>query len=138
MAGRPANQLDGELAALRHQHEMDALGESPVVDQVLDITVIDLLAKVYEKQVGLMKDGRFSSSEWSQQVGYGWVRDFSWLDSPRHLGSRASLARLQTTGLITQVETNIARNGLIAHQPFGLLPEGKNFYERVQKIAVEK
>ena len=98
---------------------------------------IGLLGKIYEKQVGLIKEGRFLSSEWSEQIGYGWVRDFSWLDSQQHLGYRASLARLQTTGLITQVETNIARNGLIAHQPFGLLPEGKKFYERLQETSAE-
>ncbi len=33
------NQFDGELAALRHQREMDALSESPGVDRVLDVTV---------------------------------------------------------------------------------------------------
>jgi hypothetical protein len=39
MTERPANQFDGELSALRHQRKMDDLGESPVVDQVLDVTV---------------------------------------------------------------------------------------------------
>jgi hypothetical protein len=33
------NQFDGELAVLRHKRKMDALGESPAVDRVLDITV---------------------------------------------------------------------------------------------------
>jgi len=36
---KPLNQFDGELAALRHQRKMDALGESPAVDRVLDVTV---------------------------------------------------------------------------------------------------
>jgi hypothetical protein len=33
------NQFDGELAALRHQSEMESLGESPEVDRVLDVAV---------------------------------------------------------------------------------------------------
>jgi hypothetical protein len=33
------NQFNGELAALRHQREMESLGESPGVDRVLDVTV---------------------------------------------------------------------------------------------------
>ena len=99
---------------------------------------IGLLGKIYETQSGLMKNQKYSSSEWSLQIGYGWVQSFQWLDSPQHLGARASLARLQALGLITQVETNIARNGFIAHQPFGLLTEGKKFYERLQEIGSER
>lgn len=37
MAGT-MNQFDGELAALRHQREMDSLGQSPGVDLILDGT----------------------------------------------------------------------------------------------------
>lgn len=36
MTGRPTNQFDGELAALRHQREIESLGDSTLVDDVLD------------------------------------------------------------------------------------------------------
>jgi hypothetical protein len=39
MTDRPPNQFDGELAALRHQREMDSLTESPAVEGVVDAAV---------------------------------------------------------------------------------------------------
>jgi hypothetical protein len=110
----------------------DDMMRAAVELQDADIT---LLGQIYTNQLSMMENQKYSPSDWSQNIGYRWVQDFQWLDSPQHLSSRASLARLQASGLITQVETNIVRNGLIAHQPFGLLSDGKKFYERLQKIA---
>ncbi len=96
---------------------------------------IVLLGKLYESQAGLLTSYKFLSSEWSQQVASGWPNSFSFLDSPDARGSRASLARLQASGMIQEVRTLMTPTGEMRTQPFGLLPEGKKFYERLQEIA---
>jgi hypothetical protein len=99
---------------------------------------ISLLKAIYDKQADLLKEGLYLSSEWSQQVAANWSMHFEQLDSRQHTETRGSLARLQSFGFIAPVETMMTRNGSIAHQPFGLLLEGKKFYERLQEIAVQQ
>jgi len=254
----PMNQFDGELAALRNQREMDALGESPGVDRVLDVTVKlaekvglppfmglfrkvlklgqpslekmveDLEAAAYEEirrirdhlhgqakrqeefearlnsqeahvaylsacfhglrtsdpqkhsrlalltincvfvddlkpesldgmmraAVELTEDdisllGRLRRSQrlilenianrpfsyqWYEQVGASWEGEFS-RSEREHLSLRGSLMRLRSLGFIA--ETGASLNGELAKQHFGLLFEGKNFYERLQEISAE-
>jgi hypothetical protein len=261
MAVRSANQFDGELAALRHQREMDALGESPVVDQVLDVTVrlaekaglppfmglfrkalklgqpsvekmvddlesaafeeirriwerlhgqaerqkefearlnsheaqvaylsacfhglrtsdpqkhsrlarltincvfaddlgpeslddmmgaaveltdwdIFVLRKIYETQKNILVSSAFSY-DWTTNVGNVWTEwgGIFGLRDDQHLKLRPALSRLQSLGLIAEAQTNFVKDGSLARQPFGLLPEGKKFYERLQEIAVQQ
>jgi hypothetical protein len=94
---------------------------------------IALLGRIYEKQFRLLGYG-YLSGEWSQQIAGSWAMHFSNLDNREHVSFRASLARLQSQGLIVAIETMMTRDGSIAHQPFGLLPEGKEFFERLQEI----
>jgi hypothetical protein len=96
---------------------------------------IQLLKKLYDAQSGLLSSHKSLSSEWSQQVAYGWSNSFSFLDSPDAQGARGSLVRLQASGLIQEVRTMMTPTGRMGTQPFGLLPEGKKFYERLQEIA---
>lgn len=98
---------------------------------------IDLLRMIYGKQSCLLTNN-YLSTEWSQQVAANWSTHFNHLDSQQHAMTRGSLARLQSLGLIAAVETMMARNGSIAHQPFGLVPEGKKFFERLQEIGATK
>ena len=98
---------------------------------------IDLLRMIYDQQFRLLQYG-YLSYEWSQQIAANWSMHFSQLDSRQHTTTRGSLARLQSLGLIAPVETMMTRDGSIAHQPFGLLFEGKKFYERLQEIAVQE
>jgi hypothetical protein len=65
-----------------------------------------------------------------------WAMHFANLDTRQHVATRASLMRLQSMGLIAAVETMMTRDGSIAHQPFGLLLEGKKFYERLEAISL--
>ena len=98
---------------------------------------IVLLRAIYEKQIGLLRTGAYLSAEWSQQVAANWSMHFNHLDSPEFLHVRSSLARLQSLGLVAPVETMMSRNGSIAHQPFGMVLEGKKFYERLQDLATD-
>ncbi len=98
---------------------------------------IDLLRMIYDKQSQFLQHG-WLSGEWSQQIAANWSMHFNHFDSREHTTTRASLARLQSLGLIAAVETMMARNGSIAHQPFGLLVEGKKFYEHLQEIGATK
>ena len=99
---------------------------------------IVLLKAIYEKQIGLLRTGAYLSAEWSQQVSANWSMHFNHLDSPEFLHVRSSLARLQSLGLVAPVETMMSRNGSIAHQPFGMVLEGKKFYERLQGVATDE
>jgi hypothetical protein len=48
----------------------------------------------------------------------------------------SSCARLQSVGLIASIGTKTILRGPTMHD-YELLPEGKNFYERLQEIAVK-
>lgn len=96
---------------------------------------IELLGKIYKSQMGLLGAYQALSSEWSQQVTMSWPNDFSFLDAPGNRDARSSLARLQSAGLVQEVSTMMARTGTAANQPYGLLPDGSKFYERLQEIG---
>lgn len=97
---------------------------------------IALLGAIYSKQFRLLQYG-YLSHEWSEQIAASWSTHFEHLDSRQHIEIRGSLMRLQSLGLLATVEA-MTRDGSIAHQPFGLLPEGKKFYERLREIGSEK
>jgi hypothetical protein len=99
-------------------------------------TDIVLLGEIYHSQVQILKNGGLSS-EWSQQVANQWNNDFA-SSEQRHLDIRSSLSRLESVGLIGTIRTNVSPDGSFAHQAFGLLLEGKKFYERLQEIAIPK
>jgi hypothetical protein len=99
---------------------------------------IGLLGKIFKSQVGLLGSYQVLSSEWSQQVAASWPNDFSFLDSPDNRHVRSSLARLQSAGFVQEVSTMMARTGRVANQPYGLLPDGRKFFERVQEIADDR
>jgi hypothetical protein len=99
---------------------------------------IILLGKIYDSQALLLNSYRTLSSEWCQQVASSWSNSFTFLDSPTQRESRSSLTRLQSEGLIQEVRTMMTPTGDLRTDPFGLLPEGKKFYERLQEIAVQK
>jgi hypothetical protein len=50
----PINQFDGELAAIRHQREMESLGMPPVVDKALEATA-SLAEKLKIPGIGLFR-----------------------------------------------------------------------------------
>jgi len=99
---------------------------------------IELLGKIYNSQVRLLGSYQALSSEWSQQVAMSWPNDFSFLDTPDNRDARGSLARLQSSGLVQEVSTMMARTGRAANQPYGLLPDGRKFFERLQGIGARK
>jgi len=100
---------------------------------------IFVLRKMYESQKSLLSN-RYQSFGWSEQVGHVWAdwnRIFG-VNDEQHLKVRSALSRLQSVGLVAEAQTNFVKDGSLARQAFGLLPDGKKFYERLQEIAVEK
>jgi len=96
-----------------------------------------VLGKMYESQKHLLSNN-YQSFGWSEQVGHIWTdwnRIFGLSDN-QHLKIRPALSRLQSLGLISEVQTNFVRDGSLARQAFGLLPDGQKFYEHLQEIAV--
>jgi hypothetical protein len=98
---------------------------------------IFVLGKMYEAQKHLLSS-RSQSFYWSEQVGHVWTEWGSvfGLGDDQHLKLRPALSRLQSLGLIGEAQTNFVKDGSLARQAFGLLPEGKRLYERLQEIAV--
>jgi hypothetical protein len=99
---------------------------------------IELLKKIYEAQAGLLSSRQRLTSDWGQQVALGWANRFGFLDSENWLGARSSLARLQSMGFIQDVRTNMVSTGELRTQPFGLLPEGKKFIERIHYSSAQR
>ncbi|MGA2252824.1 hypothetical protein [Terracidiphilus sp.] len=99
---------------------------------------IELLKKLYKSQVGLLTSQQALSSDWSQQVAASWANNFSFLDASNSRDARSSLMRLQSVGLVQEVRTMMTPTGRAAAQPFGLLPDGMKFYERLQEIATSE
>jgi hypothetical protein len=98
-----------------------------------------VLGKMFESQKQILSN-RNSSYDWSTNVGHiwsDWGRVFS-LGEEQHIKLRPSLSRLQSLGLIAEAQTNFTKDGSLARQAFGLLPEGMKLYERLQEIAVKK
>jgi hypothetical protein len=97
---------------------------------------IFVLGKMYESQRHLLANQRWSS-DWSEQVGHVWT---NWngifgLGEDEHIKLRSALSRLQSIGLVAEVQTHFVKDGSLARQAFGLLPEGKKFHERLQEIG---
>jgi len=100
---------------------------------------IIVLGKMYKSQKQLLSNPN-GSSDWSEQVGLNWT---NWgiifgIGENQHLKIRPSLARLQSLGLIAEAQTHFVKDGSLATQAYGLLLEGKKFYERLQEIAVQQ
>jgi hypothetical protein len=97
---------------------------------------IVVLGKMYKSQVQLLALRSFSH-DWSTNIGHGWADwgDIFSLREDEHLKLRAALSRLQSHGLIAEAQTNFVKDGTLARQPFGLLPDGKKFCERLQEIG---
>lgn len=96
----------------------------------IDLTI---LRRIYDRQVKLLEIHERLSSEWAQQVGHGWTNDFACLDAEK--SARSSLSKLQSFGFVGRVTSNIVATGELRTQPYGLLPEGKVFCERIQEVA---
>lgn len=99
---------------------------------------LQLLSKIYEAQSGLLKFHRALFGQWAQQVAYGWADRFGFLDTEQWKGARGALARLQSFGFIQHMTTNVVATGELRTQPFGLLPDGAQFWERLQKMEAFK
>jgi hypothetical protein len=98
-----------------------------------DVTV---LGKFCESQKSIVLARNWSAG-WSEQVGHvwsNWNRIFG-LGEDDHLKLRSALSRLQSLGMIADAQTNFVKDGSLARQAFGLLPEGKYFYERLREIG---
>lgn len=97
-----------------------------------------VLSKMYDSQKQLLSSRNWSSG-WTEQVGHIWTNwnQIFGLGEEQHLKLRPALSRLQSLGLIAEAQTNFVKDGSLARQAFGLLPEGKKFYERLQEIAVQ-
>jgi len=103
-----------------------------------ELTAWDLivLGKMHSSQRHLLSN-RYDSHGWSEQVGHVWTdwnRIFG-ISEDQHLKLRSALSHLQSVGLITEAQTNFVKDGSLARQAFGLLPEGAKFYERLQEIG---
>jgi hypothetical protein len=98
---------------------------------------IRLLGRLYKSQKHILKNlaSRPFSYQWYEDVGAAWEGEFSRSERD-HLGLRGSLMRLRSLGMIAETGANL--NGEIAKQHFGLLLEGKKFYERLQEVAVQR
>jgi hypothetical protein len=98
-----------------------------------DVTV---LGKICDSQQSLLSNRWRFSSEWSEQVGHVWI---DWnrtlgISDAEHLKVRSALARLQSAGFVAEVQTNFVKDGSLARQAFGLLPDGLKFCKRLQDI----
>jgi hypothetical protein len=122
----------------------DALEPESLDDMMraaVDLTEWDIvvLGRMYKSQAQFLATRSFSH-DWSTNVGHGWAdwgRIFA-LGDDQHLKLRAALSRLQSHGLIAEAQTNFVKDGTLARQPFGLLPDGAKFYERLQEIGATK
>lgn len=100
---------------------------------------IFVLGKMYDSQKQILLNQNWSHN-WSEQVGNTWT---NWnaifgVGEQQHLKLRSALARLQSIGLIAEVQTNFVKDGSLARQAFGLLPEGKRFFERISEIDAKR
>lgn len=101
-------------------------------------TDIGLLGRIYESQKQVVQQSpSLFSHQWCERVIAYWEHDFA-REQRDHLAIRGSLSRLQSAGLIVEVRTMAPPDGSLAHQPFGLLPEGAKFCERLQDLSVKE
>lgn len=98
---------------------------------------IRLLGKLYKSQKLILDNhaSRPFSYQWYEQVGAAWEHEFSHSERD-HLMLRGSLMRLRSLGMIAETGANL--NGEFAKQHFGLLLEGRKFYERLQEIDASR
>jgi hypothetical protein len=98
-----------------------------------------VLGKMCDSQKSFMVT-RYSSAEWSEQIGslwQNWTRIFS-VGEDQHLKLRSALSRLQSVGFVTEAQTHFVKDGSLATQAFGLLPDGLKFFERTREIKRSK
>jgi hypothetical protein len=95
-----------------------------------------LLGRLYKSQESIMRyiAARPHSHQWYEDVGAAWEQEFSRSEGD-HLNLRGSFMRLRAFGLIAETGANLS--GDLVKQPFGLLLEGKEFYEQLQEIAAK-
>jgi hypothetical protein len=120
----------------------DDLGSEDLDDMMraaVELTEWDIfvLRKIYETQKNILVNSAFSY-DWTTNVGNVWTEwgSIFGLRDDQHLKLRPALSRLQSLGLIAEAQTNFVKDGSLARQPFGLLLDGKKFYERLQEIAM--
>jgi hypothetical protein len=96
---------------------------------------LQVLAKMYSSQ-GSLVSGRRMSFDWSEQVGHIWTNwnNVFGIGEDQHLKLRSALSRLQSLGLVAEAQTNFVKDGSLARQAFGLLPEGKKLYEQLKPV----
>jgi len=132
------NRLALILANGVKEDDLGSEGLDDMMRAAVELTDWDIfvLGKMYESQKSLLSN-RYQSFGWSEQVGHIWTdwnRIFG-LNDEQHLKVRSALSRLQSVGLVAEAQTNFVKDGSLARQAFGLLPEGKKFFERLQNIA---
>ncbi len=100
---------------------------------------IFVLGKMYDSQKQLLSNRNWSSG-WSEQVGHIWTNwgQIFGVGEDQHLKIRSALAHLLSAGFVTEAQTHFVKDGSLARQAFGLLPEGLKFYERLQDIGATK
>ncbi len=99
---------------------------------------VSVLGKMYETQKHFLTKRSFSH-DWSTNVGNAWTewgRIFG-IGDDQHLRLRSALSRLQSLGLIAEAQTNFVKDGSLARQAFGLLPEGAKLYQRLKEVATK-
>jgi hypothetical protein len=139
-----SNRLKRLALILANGVREDDLGPESLDDMMraaVELTDWDIfvLGKMYESQKSLLSN-RYQSYGWSEQVGHIW-QDWNRIlgvNDEQHLKVRSALSRLQSAGLVAEAQTNFVKDGSLARQAFGLLPDGKKFYERLQEIAVSQ
>jgi hypothetical protein len=100
---------------------------------------IILLRKLYESQnpmLGWLQKGE-GPQKWHGDIQQAWQKfiNSGSLNPQQHLNYRSSFARLESLGLIQQVRE--AGQYGVGYDIYGLLMEGKKFYERLQEITIE-
>jgi hypothetical protein len=135
------NRLALILANGVKEDDLGSEGLDDMMRAAVELTDWDIfvLKKMYESQKSLLSNC-YQSFGWSEQVGHiweDWNRIFG-LNDEQHLKVRSALSRLQSVGLVAEAQTNFVKDGSLARQAFGLLPDGKKFYERLQEIGVQQ
>ncbi len=141
----PRTNVDSRLQRLAHifangldSGDLEPESTDDMMRAAVELSEWDVfvLGKMYESQGRYVSFG-YSSHQWSEQIGIiweEWPRIFG-IGENQHLRLRSALSRLQSAGLIAEVQTNFVKDGSLARQPFGLLGEGAKFFARIREIG---
>jgi hypothetical protein len=99
---------------------------------------IILLGKLYGSQNRILCEPGMNPQKWHGDIQSEWKRFISSgnLNPREHLGYRSSFSRLESAGFVKWIPS--AGDYGVGLEIYGLMLEGKKFYERLQEIAVQQ